>query len=57
MMQPEIGKPVGLHNTEWTSAKNVKCLRLDAWESPNIKDKDKWTGLVRQRDIDDLGCA
>jgi hypothetical protein len=54
MMQPEIGKPVGLHNTEWTSAKNVKCLRLDAWESPNIKDKDKWTGLVRQRDIDDL---
>jgi hypothetical protein len=54
MMQPEIGKPVGLHNTEWTSAKNVKCLRLDAWEIPNIKDKDKWTGLVRQRDIDDL---
>lgn len=54
MMAPEIGKPVGLNDTEWTSAKNVKCLRLDAWDSPNIKDKDKWTGLVRQRDIDDL---
>ena len=54
MMAPEVGKPVGLNDIEWTSAKNVKCLRLDAWESPNIKDKDKWTGLVRQRDIDDL---
>lgn len=54
MMAPEIGKPVGLAHSEWTSAKNVSCLRLDAWESPNIKDKDKWTGLVRQRDIDDL---
>lgn len=54
MMAPEIGKPVGLDNHEWISAKNVKCLRLDAWESPNIKDKDKWTGLVRERDILDL---
>lgn len=53
-MQPEIGKPVTLNHTEWTSAKGYDCLRLDAWESPNIKDKDKWTGLVRQRDIDDL---
>lgn len=54
MMQPELGKPIGLQHKEWTSCKNVSCLRLDAWESPNIKDKDKWTGLVRQRDIDDL---
>lgn len=54
MMQPELGKPVTLEHHDWTSAKNVSCLRLDAWESPNIKDKDKWTGLVRQRDIDDL---
>jgi hypothetical protein len=54
MMAPEVGRPVGLKDVEWTSAKNVKCLRLDAWESPNIKDRDKWTGLVRQRDIDDL---
>ncbi len=54
MMAPEVGRPVGLKDTEWTSAKNVKCLRLDAWDSPNIKDRDKWTGLVRQKDIDDL---
>jgi hypothetical protein len=54
MMQPEIGKPITMNNVEWKSAKNIDCLRLDAYESPNIKDKDKWTGLVRQRDIDDL---
>jgi hypothetical protein len=53
-MQPEPGKPVTLNHTEWKSAKGYDCLRLDAWESPNIKGKDKWTGLVRQRDIDDL---
>lgn len=53
-MQPEMGKPVTMNNVEWKSAKNFDCLRLDAYESPNIKDKDKWTGLVRQRDIDDL---
>jgi len=28
MMAPEVGKPVGLNDTEWISAKNVKCLRL-----------------------------
>jgi hypothetical protein len=54
MMAPEPGKPVTLQNVEWTSSKGVECLRLDAWESPNITGKDKWTGLVRQRDIDDL---
>jgi hypothetical protein len=54
MMQPEIGKPVTLEHVEWTSAKDVHCLRLDAFDSPNIKGKDKWTGLVRQSDIDDL---
>ncbi|HSW91031.1 MAG TPA: hypothetical protein VLG09_00085 [Candidatus Saccharimonadales bacterium] len=54
MMQPEIGKPVTLNHVEWTSAKDVHCLRLDAFDSPNIKGKDKWTGLVRQSDIDDL---
>lgn len=54
MMAPEPGKPITLNHTEWTSAKKVECLRLDAYESPNIKGKDKWTGLVRQRDIDDL---
>lgn len=54
MMQPELGKPLTLEHKEWTSAKNVHCVRLDAWDSPNIKGKDKWTGLVRQSDIDDL---
>lgn len=53
-MQPELGKPVTLEQTEWKSVKGFDCLRLDAFDSPNIKDKDKWTGLVRQRDIDDL---
>ncbi len=54
IMQPQIGKPVTLEHVEWTSAKDVHCLRLDAFDSPNIKGKDKWTGLVRQSDIDDL---
>lgn len=54
MMQPELGKPVTLENTEWISVKDVHCLRLDAWDSPNIRDNNKWTGLVRQKDIDDL---
>lgn len=53
-MQPELGKPVTLQHTEWKSAKGYDCLRLDAYDSPNITGKDKWTGLVRQRDIDDL---
>jgi hypothetical protein len=53
-MQPELGKPVSLQHTEWKSAKGYDCLRLDAYDSPNIKGRDKWTGLVRQRDIDDL---
>lgn len=54
MMQPAQGKPVSLEQHEWDSVKNVHCLRLDAWESPNIKHKDKFTGLVRQSDIDML---
>jgi len=54
MMAPEIGKPLTLEHKEWKSAKGFECIRLDAWESPNIKHRDKFTGLVRQRDIDDL---
>jgi len=53
VMQPEIGKPVGLQNKEWTSAKGWRCLRLDAWDSPRIKNP-KLQGLVTQGDIDDL---
>lgn len=52
LMQREKGKPITLADTEWTSIHKVKCLRLDAWESPNIKDNNKWTGLIRQSDID-----
>jgi hypothetical protein len=54
MMQPELGKPVTLAHKEWTSAKGATCLRLDAWDSPNLKDGNKWTGLVRQQDIDNI---
>lgn len=54
MMQPEMGKPITLAHTEWKSAKDVDCLRLDAWDSPNIKHNNKFSGLVRQQDIDDL---
>jgi hypothetical protein len=53
VMQPEIGKPVGLSQKEWVSAKEWKCLRLDAWDSPRIKNP-KLQGLVTQGDIDDL---
>lgn len=54
MMQPEMGKPVTLAHKEWTSATGATCLRLDAWDSPNLKDNNKWTGLVRQQDIDNI---
>lgn len=52
MMAPEVGKPVTLGHTEWTSASGVHCLRFDAFDSPNIRDNDKWAGIVRQKDID-----
>ncbi len=52
MMQPEIGKAVGLQHVEWTSVRGYKCLRLDAFDSPNIRDKDKWKGIIRKKDID-----
>lgn len=52
MMEPEPGKPVTLGHTEWTSTTGVHCLRFDAFDSPNLRDKDKWSGIVRQKDID-----
>lgn len=54
IMQPEVGKPVGLGHTEWTSTMGFKCLRFDAFDSPNIRDKDKWRGIVRKKDIDSV---
>lgn len=52
MMSPEVGKPVTLGHTEWVSSTGVHCLRFDAFDSPNIRDKDKWQGIVRKKDID-----
>lgn len=52
MMQPELGKPVTLVHKEWTAHGGVFCLRFDAFDSPNIRDKNKWSGIVRQQDID-----
>lgn len=54
IMQPGQGQPVTLEHTEWTSISGVHCLRKDGFNSPNIRDKDKWTGLMRQRDIDEI---
>lgn len=51
-MEPEHGKPVTLANKDWISTKGIHCLRFDAYDSPNIRDKDKWQGIVRQKDID-----
>jgi hypothetical protein len=52
IMQREIGKPLTVADHEWRSAKGFACIRLDAWDSPNIRDNNKWTGLIRQDDID-----
>lgn len=52
LMQPEIGKPITIGHTEWTSVSGIKCLRFDAFDSPNIRDNDKWSGIVRKKDID-----
>lgn len=52
LMQREHGRALTVNDTEWTSVHGFKCLRLDAWDSPNIRDKNKWTGLIRQEDID-----
>jgi len=52
LMEPEPGKVVTLAHKEWTSTKGVHCLRFDAYDSPNLRDKDKWSGIVRQKDID-----
>lgn len=52
IMQRELGKPLTLADKSWTSVHGYSCLRLDAWDSPNIRDNNKWTGLIRQEDID-----
>jgi hypothetical protein len=53
LMQPSFGKPITKEHHEWTSeVSGVHCLRFDGYESPNIRDNNKWTGLINQRDID-----
>lgn len=52
LMEPEKGKPVGLQHKEWTSIQGVHCLRFDGYDSPNIRDGNKWKGIIRQQDID-----
>lgn len=53
IMQPAPGQPVSEElGVEWTSISGVKCLRFDGEDSPNIRDNNKWTGLVRKQDID-----
>lgn len=53
LMEPAPGKLVSEEcGTEWTSSSGVKCLRFDGEDSPNIRDGNKWTGLIRQSDID-----
>lgn len=53
LMEPEKNKPVTLAHSDWTSTKGIRCLRFDAFNSPNIRDNDKWQGIVRQSDIND----
>jgi hypothetical protein len=52
LMEPSPGKPVTVSHKSWLSTTGVKCLRFDAWDSPNLRDNNKWTGIVRQCDID-----
>lgn len=56
LMQRQYGKPLTVADKEWTSIHGVSCLRLDAWDSPNLKDNDKWTGLIGQKDIDRISA-
>ena len=54
LMDPVEGWPK-IINTDadaWVSKKGFPCLRFDAWKSPNIRDNNKWSGIVRAQDID-----
>lgn len=54
-MAPAPGKPVTESlGPEWMSSKGIKCRRLDGEQSPNIKDKGKWTGLMTEEDRADI---
>lgn len=53
-MAPSENSPITIAHTEWDSHLGVHCIRKDGFDSPNIRDKDKWSGLMRQRDIDEI---
>lgn len=49
------GKPITESlGAEWMSHRGVKCLRFDGEQSPNIRDKGKWTGLMTEEDRADI---
>lgn len=53
LMEPAINTPVSeACGKEWNSSTGVHCRRFDGEDSPNIRDGDKWRGLIRQKDID-----
>lgn len=54
LMEPEKGKAVGLQHIEWTSTSGVHCLRFDAYDSPNLRGKVRWNGIVTQENIDSI---
>lgn len=54
LMEPAPGTPVGMEHREWISTSGIHCRRVDAFDSPNLTDNDKWKGIIRQRDIDKI---
>lgn len=49
------GKPITeALGPEWMSYRGIKCLRFDGEQSPNIRDKGKWTGLMTEEDRADI---
>jgi len=54
-METAPGRPITeAMGYEWMSARGVACLRFDGEQSPNIKDKGKWTGLMTEEDRADI---
>lgn len=54
-METSPGRPITeAMGTEWMSARGVACLRFDGEQSPNIRDKGKWNGLMTEEDRADI---
>ncbi len=52
LMEPGKGQTITLGHKDWTSTQGIHCLRFDGYDSPNIRDNNKWKGIIRQQDID-----